>query len=64
MNLLFIRRKTCGPEEARIVSEFQDSLYDQDAFSGAAKHYEYNGKLRQTFNRYVESVYQAIPYFM
>ena len=53
-----IRWETCGPEVARIVSEFQDSLYKQVASSSAAKHHEDNAK----FNRDVESVYQAIPY--
>lgn len=64
MNLLFIRWKTSSAEEARIVSEFQDSLYDRDAFRSAAKHHKYNEKLRQKFNRDVESVHQAIPYSM
>ena len=53
--------ETCGPEVARIVSEFEDSLYNQDASSSAAKHHEDNEKFRQKFNRDVESVYQAIP---
>ena len=56
-----IRWETCGPEVARIVSEFEDSLYNQDASSSAAKHHEDNEKFRQKFNRDVESVYQAIP---
>ena len=56
-----IRWETSGPEVARIVSEFKDSLYNQDASSSAAKHHEDNKKFRQKFNRDVESVYQAIP---
>ena len=56
-----IRWETCGPEVARIVSEFEDSLYNQDASSSAAKHHEDNEKFRQKFNRDVECVYQAIP---
>ena len=56
-----IRWETCGPEVARIVSEFEDSLYNQDASSSAAKHHEDKEKFRQKFNRDVESVYQAIP---
>ena len=56
-----IRWETCGPEVVRIVSEFKDSLYNQDASSSAAKHHEDNEKFRQKFNRDVESFYQAIP---
>ena len=56
-----IRWETCGPELARIVSEFEDSLYDQDASSSAAKHHEGNEKFRQKFNRDFGSAYQAIP---
>ena len=56
-----LRWETCGPEVARIVSEFEDSLYNQDASSSAAKHHEDNEKFRQKFNRDVECVYQAIP---
>ena len=52
-----IRWETCGPEVARIVSEFDDFLYNQDASSSAAKHHEDNKKFRQKFNRDVESVY-------
>ena len=48
-------------EVARIVSEFKDSLYNQDASSSSAKHHEDNEKFRQKFDRDVESVYQAIP---
>ena len=55
-----IKWETCRLEVARIVSEFEDSLYNQDAFSNAAKH-EDKEKFRQKFNRDVESVYQAIP---
>ena len=57
----FIRWETCGPEVPRIVSEFEDFLYNQDASSSAAKHHEDNEKFRQKFIRDVESVYQAIP---
>ena len=39
---VLIRWETCGPEVARIVSEFGDSLYKQDASSSAAKHREDN----------------------
>ena len=46
-----IRWETCGPEVARIVSDFEDSLYDQDASSSAAKHHEDNEKFRQKFSR-------------
>ena len=56
-----IRWETCGPEVARIVSEFEDFSYNQDTFSGAAKHHEYNEKFRQKFNTDAESLYQAIP---
>ena len=56
-----IRWETCGPEVARIVSKFEDPLYNRDASSSAAKHHEDNKKFRQKFNRDVESVYQAIP---
>ena len=56
-----IRWETCGPEVARTVSEFKDSLYDQDASSSAAKDHEDNEKFRQKFNRDVECVYQVIP---
>ena len=56
-----IRWETCGPEVARIVFEFEDSLYNQDASSSAAKHYEDNENFRQKFNRDVESVFQVIP---
>ena len=52
--------ETCRPEVARIVSELEDSLYNQDASSSAAKH-EDNKKFRQKFNRDVESIYQSIP---
>ena len=37
----------------------EESLYNQDASSSAGKH-EDNEKIRQKFNRDVESVYQAI----
>ena len=47
-----IRWETCSPEVARIVSEFKDSLYGQDASRSAAKHYEDNKKFRQIFNRF------------
>ena len=56
-----IRWETCGPEVARIVSEFEDFLYNQDTFSNVAKHHEYNEKFRQKFNTDAESLYQAIP---
>ena len=56
-----IRWETCGPEVTRIVSEFEDSLFNQDASSSAAKHHEDNKKSRQKFNRDFESVYQAAP---
>ena len=56
-----LRWETCGPEVARIVSAFEDSLFKQDTSSSAAKHHEDNEKFRQKFNRDVESVYQAIP---
>ena len=55
-----IRWEICGPEVARIVSEFENSLYNQDASSSATKH-EDNEKFRQKFNRDVESFYQAVP---
>ena len=58
---VFIRWETCGPEVARTLSEFKDSLYTQDASSRAAKHHEENEKFRQKFNRDVESGYQAVP---
>ena len=58
---VLIRWETCGPEVARIVSEFEDSLHNQDASSSATKHHEKNVKISQKFNRDVESVYQAIP---
>ena len=48
-------------EVAKIVSEFKDSLYNQDASSSSAKHHEDNEKFRQKFDRDVESVHQAIP---
>ena len=32
--------KTCSSEVARNVSEFKDSLYDQNASNSAAKHEE------------------------
>ena len=54
------RGETCGPEIGRIVSESEDSLYNQDSSSSAAKHKD-NEKFKQKFNRDVESVYQAIP---
>ena len=41
----YIRWETCDPEVARIVSEFEDSLFNQDASSSAAK-YEDNEKFR------------------
>ena len=56
-----IRWESCGPEVARIVSEFEDFLYNQDTFSNVAKHHEYNEKFRQKFNTDAESLYQAIP---
>ena len=56
-----VRWETCGPEVARIVSEFEDFLYNQDTFSNVAKHHEYNEKFRQKFNTDAESLYQAIP---
>ena len=56
-----IRWETCGSEVVRIVSEFEDSLYNQDASSNAAKYHENKEKFRQKFNRDVESVYQTIP---
>ena len=58
---VLIRWETCGAEVARIVSEFEDSLYNQNASSRTAKQHEDNGKFKQKFNRDVESVYQAIP---
>ena len=56
-----IRWETCGPEVARIVSEFEDSSYDQEASRSADKHHEDNEKFRQKFNRDFGSAYQAIP---
>ena len=56
-----LRWETCGPEVARIVSAFEDSLFKQDTSSSAAKHHEDNEKFRQKFNRDFESIYQAIP---
>ena len=56
-----IRWETCGAKVARIVSEFEDCLYNQDASSSAAKHHEDNKKFRLKFKRDVESVYQTIP---
>ena len=56
-----IRWETCGPEVARIVFEFEDSLYNQDASSSAAKHHEDKENFRQKLSRNVESVYQQIP---
>ena len=53
-----IRWKTCGPEVTRIVSEFEDSLFNQDASSSAAKHHEDNKKSRQKFNRDFESQFE------
>ena len=52
--------ETCAPEVARIVSEFEDSLYNQYASSSAAKHHQDNEKFRKKCNRDVESVYQAV----
>ena len=52
---------TIEVEVAIIVSEFEDSLYNQNASSSSAKHHEDNEKFRQKFNRDVKSVYQAIP---
>ena len=57
----FIRWETCGPDVAKIVSEFKDPLYDQDASSIAAKYHEDNEKFGKKFSRDVESIYQAIP---
>ena len=57
---VLIRWETSGLEVARIISEFEDSLYNQGASSSAAKH-EDNKNVRQKFSRDVESVYQAIP---
>ena len=56
-----IRWETCGTEVARIVSEFEDFLYNQDTSSSAAKHHVDNEKFRQKFIKDVESAYQAIP---
>ena len=53
--------ETCGPEVARIVSEFEDFLYDQDASSSVAKHHEGSKKFRQISNRDFGSAYQAVP---
>ena len=55
--------ETCGLEVPRIVArtEFEDSLYDQNASNRAAKHHEGNAKFRWKFNKDVESFYQAIP---
>ena len=58
---VLIRWETSGLEVARIISEFEDSLYNQGASSSAAKHHEDNKNVRQKFSRDVESVYQAIP---
>ena len=55
-----IRWQTCGPEVARIVFEFEDSLYNQDASSSAAKHHEDKENFRLKLSRNVESVYQQI----
>ena len=46
-----LKWETCDAEVARIISEYEDSLYDQDASSSAAKHYEDNEKFRQKFKR-------------
>ena len=56
-----IRWEKCDSEVVRIVSEFEDSLYNQHASSSAAKYHENKEKFRQKFNRDVESVYQTIP---
>ena len=53
--------ETCAPEVARIVSGFEDSLYNQHASSSAAKHHQDNEKFRNKCNKDVESVYQAVP---
>ena len=52
-----IRWKTRDPEVAGIVSEFGDSLYDQDPCSSTAKHHEDNYKLRQKLSSDVEFDY-------
>ena len=53
--------ETCRTEVARIVSEFEDSLYNQGTSSSAAKRHVDNKKFRQKFIKDVESAYQAIP---
>ena len=55
-----IRWETCGPDVARIASEFEDSLYDQDASSSAAKHHEDNEKFRQKLNLFIKQ-FHVIP---
>ena len=52
-----IRWKIRDPEVAGIVSEFGDSLYDQDPCSSTAKHHEDNYKLRQKLSSDVEFDY-------
>ena len=51
-----IRWETCGPEVARIVAEFEDSLDDKDSSTSAMKYHEDNEKFRSKFSKDVESV--------
>ena len=48
-------------DDSALRTEFEDSLYDQNASNRAAKHHEGNAKFRWKFNKDVESFYQAIP---
>ena len=57
-----IRWETCGPEIARIVSEFESSMKSQDSSeSSRLKHHEDNAQFRANFNKDVGTVYAAIP---
>ena len=57
-----IRWETVGPEVARIVSEFESSMINGSVPSShSLKHHEDNDQFRTTFNKDVDTVYNAIP---
>ena len=58
-----IRWETCGPQVARIVSDFEDVMDEREHSGGSnkSKHHEDNRKFQTRFNYDVETVYQLIP---
>ena len=57
-----IRWETCGPEVARIVSEFEE-LYEEESSQShcSLKHHEDNEQFRANFKKDVDTVFNAMP---